>query len=116
MTLQFYMDVHVPAAVSDGLRLRGIDVLTCQSDGRVRATDEGLLERAHQLQRVLFSQDEDLLEISARWTTGGREFGGVIYCHQLAAGIGRILSDLELIAKVMSLAEIRSQVINIPLH
>ena len=116
MTLQFYMDVHVPATVSDGLRLRGIDVLTCQADGRVRATDEGLLERAHELERVLFSQDEDLLEISARWTTGGREFAGVIYCHQLAAGIGRIVSDLELIAKVMSLAEVRSQVIYIPLH
>lgn len=54
MTLQFYIDVHVPATVSDGLRLRGIDVLTCQADGRVRATDEGLLERAHELERVLF--------------------------------------------------------------
>ncbi len=116
MTLQFYMDVHVPAAVSDGLRLRGIDVLTCQADGRVRATDEALLERARELNRALFSEDEDLLEIAARWTTGGREFSGVIYCHQLAAGIGRIVSDLELIAKVMSLAEIESQVIYIPLH
>ena len=70
------MDVHVPATVSDGLRLRGIDVLTCQADGRVRATDEGLLERAHELERVLFSQDEDLLEISARWSR-------ICRCHLL---------------------------------
>jgi len=110
------MDVHVPAAVSDGLRLRGIEVLTCQADGRVRAADEALLARAHELGRALFSQDEDMLEIAARWTTGGRKFSGVIYCHQLAAGIGRIVSDLELIAKVMSLAEIESQVIYIPLN
>ena len=56
------------------------------------------------------------MRIFWRSRPGGREFAGVIYCHQLAAGIGRIVSDLELIAKVMSLAEIRSQVIYIPLH
>ncbi len=109
------MDVHVPAAIADGLRLRGIDVITCQTDGRIRATDEELLARATGLGRVFFTQDDDLLGIAARWTAGGRDFTGVIYCHQLAAGIGKIVSDLELIAKVMSEQELNKRVVFLPL-
>ncbi|MEZ5402107.1 MAG: hypothetical protein R2729_20710 [Bryobacteraceae bacterium] len=33
MSVPFYMDVHVPRAVTTALRLRGIDVLTAQEDG-----------------------------------------------------------------------------------
>jgi hypothetical protein len=53
------MDVHVPAAITSGLRRRGIDVLTSQEDGSERLPDDRLLERSTQLGRVLFSQDDD---------------------------------------------------------
>lgn len=33
MSVKLYMDVHVRRAVTDGLRLRGVDVLTAQEDG-----------------------------------------------------------------------------------
>ncbi len=115
MTLLLYMDVHVPTAITDGLRLRGIDVLTSQDDRLTRASDEELLERAGDLGRVFFTQDEDLLEIAARWTGEARDFSGVIYCHQLAAGIGRIVADLELIANVLSLSEFNGTVLYLPL-
>ncbi len=34
MSLAFYMDEHVPRSITSGLRLRSIDVLTVQEDGR----------------------------------------------------------------------------------
>jgi len=43
MALRFYMDMHVPAAITQGLRRRGIDVLTSQEDGTREADDEVLL-------------------------------------------------------------------------
>ena len=55
------MDVHVPAAITRGLLLRGVDVLTAQLDGSAQLEDPDLLNRATELGRVLFSQDEDLL-------------------------------------------------------
>jgi predicted nuclease of predicted toxin-antitoxin system len=55
------MDVHVPAAITAGLRQRKIDVLTSQDDGTVRFTDNELLMRATDLGRVLFTQDADFL-------------------------------------------------------
>jgi hypothetical protein len=37
--LRLYMDVHVPIAVTYGLRLRGVDVLTAQEDGAAELPD-----------------------------------------------------------------------------
>lgn len=55
------MDVHVRRAVTGGLRLRQVDVLTAQEDGASALPDAALLSRAQALGRVLFTQDFDLL-------------------------------------------------------
>jgi len=36
MAIALYMDVHIPKAITVGLRLRGVEVLTAQEDGRKR--------------------------------------------------------------------------------
>lgn len=33
MSVTFYFDVHIPYAITLGLRLRSVDVLTAQEDG-----------------------------------------------------------------------------------
>jgi hypothetical protein len=49
MALPVYMDVHVPAAITAGLRRRGLEVVTAQEDGRDTCSDEQLLSRAVEL-------------------------------------------------------------------
>ena len=110
------MDVHVPSAVSDGLRQRGLDVVTAQLDGLREAEDEVLLERATQLTRILFTQDDDLFAICKQWIQQSREFAGVVYTHQLRMGIGETIEDLELIAVCATDAEVRNRVIYLPLN
>ncbi len=61
MSVALYTDVHVPRAVTTGLRLRAIDVLTAQEDGAAQLNEGRLLQRATELGRVLVSQDTDLL-------------------------------------------------------
>ena len=91
------MDVHVPRAVTAALRLRGVTVLTAQDDGAAQFTDAALLDRATEIGRILFSQDDDLLrEATARQRTS-KPFSGVIYAHQLEVTIGQCVQDLELI-------------------
>ena len=65
MTVRFYMDVHVPLAITTELRLRGVNVLTAQEDGAAREKDPQLLNRASGLGRVLVTQDADLLREAA---------------------------------------------------
>jgi predicted nuclease of predicted toxin-antitoxin system len=72
------MDVHVRRAVTDGLRLRGIDVLTAQEDGATLLEDSDLLNRATNLDRMLFTQDEDLLRETKRRQQAGEPFASVV--------------------------------------
>ena len=65
VSVSLYLDVHIPAAITEGLRLRGVDVLTAQEDGGRRLPDDKLLDRATALGRVLFTQDDDLLREAA---------------------------------------------------
>jgi hypothetical protein len=79
------MDVHVKAAITAGLRRRGIEVATAQEDGGTRLEDVALLDRATALQGVLFSQDDDLLAIARDRQATAVFFAGLIYGHQLRA-------------------------------
>jgi hypothetical protein len=92
------MDVHVPASITRGLLLRGVDVLTAQLDGAAQLKDPDLLDRATKLGRVLFSQDEDLLAEATNRQRNEKFFGGVIYAHQLGITIGRAIQDLQILA------------------
>lgn len=116
MPLPLYMDVHVPAAITAGLRRRGIDVLTSQEDGSDRFPDDRLLERAAQLDRVLFSQDDDLLALAAEWQQKERVFSGLLYAHQLRTGIGGLINDIELVLTCCSATDLSSSVIYLPLN
>jgi hypothetical protein len=115
MPLPLYMDVHVPAAITSGLRRRGVDVLTSQEDGSDRWPNDRLLERATALGRVLFSQDDDLLRLAAEWQQQGRASSGVVYAHQLSAGIGTLVKDLELVLSCCNAGELMGRVTYLPL-
>lgn len=109
------MDVHVRGPVVTGLRRRGVEVLTAQEDGAGRWDDRRLLDRAMELGRVLFTQDDDLLEEANKRQRNGQPFAGVIYAHQQNITVRRTIEDLELIAMVCMLAEVTNRVIYLPL-
>jgi len=73
------------------------------------------MDRATELGRVLFSQDEDLLVEARRRQSAGIFFGGLAYAHQLEATIGECVRDLELIAEAVLPEEVANQVLFIPL-
>ena len=70
-----------------------------QEDGTARWNDPELLDRAAELGRVLFSQDEDLLIEAAKRQRTGVPFQGVIYVPQLALSIGQCIEKPEILAK-----------------
>ncbi|HJX29092.1 MAG TPA: DUF5615 family PIN-like protein [Thermoanaerobaculia bacterium] len=114
MSLAFYMDENVPRAITGGLRLRGIDVLTVQEDGRRGLDDPRVLDRATELGRVLFSQDEDLLVEARRRHLASISFSGVVYAHQLQVTIGDCVRDLELIAQASCREEMVDRILFLP--
>lgn len=110
------MDVNVPYAITAGLRLRGVDVLTAQQDAAQELHDSELLSRAASLGRVLFTRDDDLLREATRRQKSGESFAGVIYAHQLKVTIGRCVTDLELISQASERHEWVNRVGHLPLR
>jgi predicted nuclease of predicted toxin-antitoxin system len=109
MAANLYMDVHVQSAITRGLRLRGVDVLTAQQDESTEWTDVDLLERATDLERVLFTRDDDFLGEATRRQAEQRACASVAYAHQQGATIGQCVGDLELIAKTFAPGDLRGR-------
>ncbi len=115
MSVALYMDVHVHAAVTEQLRRRGVDVLTAQDDGALRLRDDELLERSTTLGRVLFTHDIRFRALAEDWRRQGKPFAGLVWGHPMRLTIGRMVSDLELIAKASDPADWQSAVDQLPL-
>ena len=115
MPLSLYMDHHVPKAITNGLRLRNVDVLTAHEDGTDEYKDPDLLDRATKLQRVLFTQDDDFLSEASERIQKSISFYGVIYAHQLRVSIGTCVNDLEMIVKSCEPEDIIGKVQFLPL-
>jgi hypothetical protein len=110
-----YMDHHVPRAITEGLRLRGTDVITAYDDGTSDMDDSALLDRAGELGRVFFTQDDDLLAEAVRRQREGASFHGVVYAHQLKVSIGTCINNLEIISKAGEPEELNDTIIFLPL-
>ncbi|MFQ3612320.1 MAG: DUF5615 family PIN-like protein [Cyanobacteriota bacterium] len=108
------MDVHIPQAITDQLRRRGIDVITAIEDNSDQLPDDQLLERAKQLNRLLFTQDIRFRALAEEWQQEDKLFSGLIFGHQLGGTIGQFVMDLELIAQVSDLKEWENVVEYIP--
>ena len=113
--IRLYMDHHVRNEITDGLRARGVDVLTAYEDNHHAVPDAMLLDRASSLGRILFSQDDDLLAEATRRQRAGLPFGGVVYGHQRRVSVGQCISDLEMIAKAGAPGDLENAVIYLPL-
>ena len=115
MSLRFYMDVHVPWAITTELRLRGVNVLTAQEDGARQFKDPILLDRAAAQGRVLVTHDTDFLREAARRHDQSIPFAGIIFIAPLDVTIGRAVADLELCAKACKPEEWINRVEYLPL-
>jgi hypothetical protein len=104
-----------PTRDHDGLRLREVDVLTAHEDGTSDLQDSALLDRAAELDRVLFTQDDDLLVEATQRQQRRQSFRGVIYAHQLRVSIGGCIRDLELVARAGEPEDMVAQGLFLPL-
>ncbi len=103
--IAFYMDEHVPRAVTNGLRRRGVNVLTAQKAGMLGASDFEHLELAHSDNRVVFTQDADFL----RMHKADISHLGIVYAPQQTP-IGHIIRGLMTIYDILDSEEMMGRV------
>ena len=103
--IRFYADEQVSKAIVQGLRQRGVDVLTAQEADMLRAPDEEHLKRAWDEGRVIFTQDDDFLRLHAV----SADHAGIVYAPQQRS-ISRIIRGLMLVYQVLDAEDMQGQV------
>ena len=101
--IRFYTDQHYPVAVTQGLRQRGIDVLTVQEAGRCGDDDRDQLAFALAEERVMVTFDSDFLALHQSGTT----HAGIAWCPEQKYGIGMLVQVLELLHGVADRDQMR---------
>ena len=115
MPVAFYMDVHIPAAITEQLRRRGVEVITAIEDRANELPDHQLLQKATAAGRVIFSHDIRFRALAEEWQRKGKPFAGFAYGHVEGASIGQYVKDLELIAKASEPEEWLNTIVFLPL-
>ena len=77
-----------------------MDVITVREDGFAGMPDVDILDRANHLNRVVVTYDHHFLIEARRRLDNGIYFYGLIYITDEKTPIGKLIEDLELIAKV----------------
>lgn len=74
-----YYDAPVNRAIVNGLRFKGVEVLTAQEDGLSEASGEEILKRATEPSKPLVTTDHDFLVLAAQYQKKEQPFSGIIF-------------------------------------
>jgi predicted nuclease of predicted toxin-antitoxin system len=104
--IRFYFDQHIPVAVADGLRRRGVDVLTAQEADRCGLPDLRQIEFAKSDQRITVTFDDDFLALAA----GDIPHAGIAFCRATKYSIGELIHALLLLNDVLNMSDMQNHI------
>ena len=104
--MKFYLDEHIPKGVLEGLRRRGVDVVTVQEAGRSGDLDEKQLSFAAGEDRVLVTFDDDFLKLDAT----GVPHTGIVFSQTGRPTVGEMIESLMLISSVIESGEMTNHI------
>jgi hypothetical protein len=91
------LDEHIPSAVAEGLRHRGVRILTVNETGMLGAPDKKHLKFAREEECVIVSHDDDFLRLVAE----GYSHSGLVYVPRERT-IGEMVRGLRRLAEVFA--------------
>lgn len=94
--IRYYLDEHLPKAVAQGLRRRGVDIKTCAEAQMLGASDIEQLAFAKAEGRVIATYDNDFLVLH----TQGVTHSGIAFFTQ-PKSIGELIRELLLLYEVL---------------
>lgn len=106
MALSLICDEHIPYPIIEGLRRRGLNVITVQEIGLSSEKDNTIIDRAREEGRIIYARDADFLRL--HWA--GYQHIGIFYHHPLAYSIGEAIRKITLACKVLSAKEMEGRV------
>jgi hypothetical protein len=104
--VRFPLDEHLPSAIAEGLRRRGIDVTTTPEAGLLGAADEAHFDYALAESRDIITRDADYLRLAQQ----GVFHAGIAFCPGELRAIGKIIHGLILIYECLTPQDMNNHV------
>lgn len=95
--IRFLLDEHIPAAVTVGLKQKGIEVATVQELGRGGLSDSEQVGYSRKEGWVLVTFDSDFLAMARKEV----QHSGIVWCPERKYSIGQLVRALALVHAVM---------------
>jgi predicted nuclease of predicted toxin-antitoxin system len=104
--IRYFFDQHISSAVAQGLRHRGIEILTAHEAHRCGFDDAEQLQFAEANEYVIVTFDRDYLALDA----GGVSHAGIAWCPATKYSVGQLIQALMLLHGVLTTSEMRDHV------
>lgn len=108
--MKIYCDENIESAIVEGLKRRGIEVISARDTEDLGEDDEYHLKRASELGAVILTHDVDFLKIAHQWRQEGKKHKGILYAHPLDLSLGECIRRVELITQVLSEEEMEDYI------
>lgn len=103
--LVFYTNESVNIAVAEGLKRRGVKVITARDAKNLGLSDEEQLEYAERESLIIITHDDDFLSLAMDC-----EHKGVVFVHQQKYSIGDLIRNLKLLWDVVEQKDMKNHV------
>ena len=103
--IAFYTNESVNVAISDGLKRRGIKILSARDAGNLGLSDEEQLNYAAKNNFVIVTHDDDFLTMAIKY-----DHKGIVYVHQQKYSVGDLIRKLKLLWDVAEQVDFRNHV------
>ncbi|GAN33361.1 MAG: hypothetical protein DYG83_11715 [Candidatus Brocadia sp. AMX2] len=90
--LAFYTNESVNVAVAEGLKRRGVKVVSARDSGNLGLSDKEQLDYAARNNFVIVTHDDDFLAMAMKF-----EHTGIAYVHQQKYSVGGLIRGLKLL-------------------
>jgi predicted nuclease of predicted toxin-antitoxin system len=97
--MKIYADENVERSIIEGLRRRGIEIISARELGFIGQPDEFHIKKAVELRAVILTHDIDFLRIASRPDI---KHGGIIFSHSKDVSIGQCIRGVELIVNILT--------------
>jgi len=105
--MKIYADENIERSIIEGLRRRGIEVVSVSELGYYGKLDGFHLKKASELKAVILTHDTDFLLIAS---APGVTHQGIIFSHSRNISVGQCIRGVELIATLLSAKDMENHI------
>lgn len=97
--MKIYADENIEYSVIEGLRRRGIEVISARELGYSGKPDGFHIKKAFEMNAVILTHDVDFLIMADRQEINHK---GIIFSHSVKVSVGQCIRGVELVTNILT--------------